>query len=165
MEYSSYGKNDSVLAWKMGHLSGTSPCSKKMKNKLRTILIVTITVFAVLVGLFFLLPKTNCCDESDLQLEELTNRAVAGQLDAITMLYERAKREGVEPSEEYWALEGALRGDQRLRRAYVEMFKTRADSERQQRLLRIIKERSAMPGAPCLLESLGAPLSTASACK
>lgn len=136
-----------------------------MKSRAFFVLTSTIAVLALFTSLFFVLPKTNCCDELDPQVEELTNRATAGQLDAITTLYERAKKAGVEPNQEYWALEGALRGDRALRLAYIEMFKTRIDPDRQQRLLTIIKERSAMPGTPCLLESLEMSSPINSVCK
>lgn len=135
-----------------------------MRVKPLTILGTSVAVLALLTSLFFLLPKTNCCDESDPQLEQLTDRAAAGQLDAIETLYERAKKEGVEPMQEHWAFEGALRGDKALRRAYVEIFKSEISVERRQRLLATIKA-SEMPGAPCLLESLEASPPISAACK
>ena len=137
-----------------------------MKRKTVFILAKSATALALLVGLFFLLPKTkNCCDEFDPEFEKLIVRGHAGELDAIKTLYEQAKKDGVKPMEELWALEGALAGDKALRVVYVEIFKTQIDAERQQRLLSSIKERSTMPGAPCLLESLGVLSSNRSACK
>lgn len=136
-----------------------------MTRKSLSVLVTSIVALVLLTGVFFVLPQTNCCGESDSQLEQLTDRASAGQLDAIATLYERARKDGVVPMEEHWALEGALRGDKALRVAYGEIFRSRIDADRQKRLLSLIKERSAMPGASCLLESLSEPSSDSSTCK
>lgn len=135
----------------------------KFNSRLLFTLLVILPMF--LAGVFFLLPKTNCCDDADPELEALTSRAVAGQLDAINVLYQRAKAEGVQPMEEHWALEGALQGDKSLRRAYVEMFKTRIDADRQQRLLAGISRRAEMPGAPCLIATLNETSTVSSVCR
>lgn len=137
-----------------------------MKRKTVFILAKCAAALALLVGLFFLLPKTkNCCDEFDPELERLIVRGHAGELDAIKSLYEQANKDGVKPMEELWALEGALAGDKALRVVYVEIFKTQIDAERQQRLLSSIKERSTMPGAPCLIATLSEASSASAACK
>lgn len=134
-----------------------------MKTKSRLIFGTLILMFC-LIGIFFLLPKHNCCDDPNPELEALTTRAFAGELDAINELYQRAKIEGVEPNEEYWALEGALKGDKKLHRAYVKIYKTRVSADRKQQLLESVVARSDMPGAPCLIEMMNEVLPSSSAC-
>ena len=147
----------------MGDLSVSGARKMKFNSRLLFALLIIVPVF--LAAVFFLLPKTNCCDDADPELEALTTRAGAGQLDAINMLYQRAKVEGVQPMEEHWALEGALHGDKRLREVYVEIFKTRVDADRKQRLLTVITGRAEMPGAPCLIATLSEASSASAACK
>lgn len=136
-----------------------------MRPRHTLLLTLVVAALALLSGLFFLLPRANCCDEPDKQLEQLTARAKDGHLDAISQLYDRAKREGVKPLQEHWSLEGALRGDKDLRSAFIEAFETRISPERQERILSTIRERSSMPGAPCLLELLESPSPVGAACK
>lgn len=134
-----------------------------MKIKLRSFLSLLI-IMLLLAAALFSLPKKSCCDDADPELEALTARAMAGELDAIKVLYQRAKTEGVQPMEEYWAMEGALRGDKALRDAYVKIFHSRMDADRKQRLLAAMKDRSAMPGATCLLAMLSEASPAGAAC-
>lgn len=136
-----------------------------MKRKNVFIFAKCAAVLALLVGLFFLLPKTkNCCDAFAPELEKLIIRGHAGDIDAIATLHAKAKKEGIKAEEELWALEGGLRGNETLRRAYVEIFKSEINPERRQRLLATIKA-SEMPGAPCLLDSLEGSPPHNTACK
>ena len=148
-----------VLARAMDNLWITKN-SKKMKINTRSPFFLLILIVALLSSIYFLLPTAHCCDDDDTELETLTERAEAGQLDAINLLYQRAKAESVAPLEEYWALEGALQGDTNLCGAYVEIFKTRIEKERKERLLGMIAENSARPGAACLLKKLKEESST-----
>lgn len=139
--------------------------SRKIKFnwRLLTTLLAVIPVFLVVA--FLLLPKRNCCDDADPELEALTTRAMAGQLDAINALYQRAKADGVQPMEEHWALEGALQGDKSLRQTYAQMFKTGIDADRKKRILKSISERTEMPGTSCLLATLNDASSADSVCR
>jgi len=109
---------------------------------------------ALLVGGFFLLPHAHCCDKESPEIERLTGLAIAGDLDAIRALYQQARRDGTDASEEQWALEGALRGDKELQAAYVNLFATRFSEERRQRVVERVRAKAAMPGATCLLDSI-----------
>lgn len=110
------------------------------------------SVLLGITGIFFLLPKTNCCDERDWILEEMTSRASAGDLPSIRYLYARARTEKVPPQEEYWALEGALQGDRSLRLAYSGIFNTIYTDERKQWMINHIRQnRSNLPGSHCLV--------------
>jgi len=127
----------------------------QMKNKINLVIAKCAIAILLLAGIFLLLPRTkNCCDKFDPHLEKLNDRAYAGEIDAIRTLYNSAKRDGVKPMEELWAMRGALAGDAGLRTAYIEIFRTRIDIERQNRLLSSFREQISMPGAPCLLQSL-----------
>lgn len=150
------------------HATSRSICERaqKMKFNSRSLRPWLLIVPALLAAAFFSLPRHNCCDDADPELEALTPRAMAGDLGAIKALYQRAKTEGVQPMEEHWAMEGALRGDKALREAYVEVFHARImDADRKQRLLAAMKDRSEMPGATCLLAMLGGASSAGAACK
>jgi hypothetical protein len=119
-------------------------------------------VIAVLIALgaaaYWLLPNAHCCDKPDEELEALTSAARGGQLDAIRALLERAGRDGIPALEEYWALDGALRGDASLRAAYVGSYRTRFTAEQQKLVLSRINEERRMPAAACLLSTLsGSP--------
>ena len=151
------------MAREMGDLPASGAKEMKFNSRLFFAWLICVPMF--LVAVFFLLPKTNCCDDADPKLEMLTTRAGAGQLDAINELYQRAKAEGVQPMEEHWALEGALHGDKRLREVYVEIFKTRIDADRKKRLLAAINGRTEMPGAPCLIATLSEASSVSAVCK
>lgn len=114
---------------------------------------IAIGMIAV-VGLFFLLPKHKCGDEeNDPVYSMLIARAKVGDRLAIAKLYAYDKKRNIQPFVEYWAFEGALQGDDALRREYVALFRKQT-SEEQQRDLEIIKRELAKPGAPCLFAVL-----------
>ena len=143
----------------MDELSSTKKTIRMLLST-PSLFVALVLVAFTLCGIYSLLPTAHCCDDDDTEREALTKRAEAGQLDAINLLYQRAKAESVAPLEEYWALEGALQGDKKLCGAYVEIFKTRIEKERKKRLLGMIAEHSARPGAACLLKKLKEESST-----
>lgn len=107
----------------------------------------------VIAGFFAIGGDQECCEKPDPEVQALLASAERGDAKAIRELYKRAASDGVAPMAEYWAYTGALGGDREMRSAYVEIFKTRFDSNRQQTVLASL-ERSTMPGAVCLLEQL-----------
>ena len=118
-----------------------------MKNSV----LMALIVMGILGIIFFSLPRNNCDDPIDPQLKVLSDRAEQGDIRAISALYDYNKLKGIEPLEEYWALEGALQGDSRLRREYVDIFKKRFNAEQKQRIIEVIKEQGKMRGAACLM--------------
>jgi hypothetical protein len=131
-------------------LDNLSAWRRKMNARLGKLLLVV----GLLAGVFFLLPKSACCGATDLEMEQLTDRATAGDLVAVRSLYERAKSDGVEPMMEHWAFEGALLGDRQLREAFVEMFSARFDDQRKAHAIAQAQSRASLPGASCLKEVL-----------
>jgi hypothetical protein len=132
-------------------------------NRSRKVVLFLLVGCLAFAAMFFMLPKSSCC-EDDAQLERLTDAAAAGDLDAIEALYMKAERDGVQPMQEHWALEGALRGDRNMRMAYVELFNSRIEPARQQSVLAAIQNSPHMPGTSCLLVQLVGTASAASEC-
>jgi hypothetical protein len=123
---------------------------------------VGVSVLAVADG-WLLLPMPNSCEKTDPELDRLTASAGRGDMEAISVLFAQAKRDGVQPMQEHWALEGGLRGNRALRQAFVDYFNGMR-MDHQQRVVAQIKLRSAMLGAPCLLRALGDSSVVAQAC-
>ena len=53
----------------------------------RNAYIISLLIALAFGAAFFLLPKSNCDDESDPQIEKLLERAEKGELEAIAALY------------------------------------------------------------------------------
>ncbi|MBC3915986.1 hypothetical protein H8L32_00685 [Undibacterium sp. CY18W] len=122
--------------------------------KYRKNILITGVAATILTLVFFLLPQNNCDDTQDPQILALIKRAETGDLQAISALYAYDKERGVEPLAEYWALQGALLGDARLRGKYVEIFKTKFGSEQQSNIMEMLKDKASMPGTVCLIAFL-----------
>ncbi|WP_230181203.1 hypothetical protein [Aquabacterium sp. CECT 9606] len=107
-----------------------------------------------------LVHETDCCEKSDPQVKSLLALAEQGDLLAIRELYVKASSDGVTPMVEHWALEGAIRGDPKLREDFILLF-GRMDVGRKGQLLSVLRRRTDQPGTACLLtllESPGAPM-------
>ena len=120
----------------------------------RNVYIILLLIALVFSGVFFLLPKSNCDDESDPQIEKLLERADKGELEAIAALYRFNKQKGITPLEEYWALKGALLGDSGFQKEYVTLFKSRMNPTEQRRVINSIDSERESPGAECLIQML-----------
>jgi hypothetical protein len=126
----------------------------RLKNKFLNARNIGLMASIVIGGVgiaFFLLPINNCDDPFAPQLKILSDRAGLGDITAILALYEYNKSKGIKPLEEYWALEGALQGDIRLRREYVNIFKTRLNAEEKKQIIEVVKGQGKMQGAACLM--------------
>jgi hypothetical protein len=115
-------------------------------------------------GFFSLTGTQQCCEKTDPEVQALLVSAERGDLKSIRELYKRADSDGVAPMAEYWAYTGALGGDREMRSAYVEIFRTRFDLNRQKKVLTSL-EGSTMPGATCLLAQLSGADSIPTQCK
>lgn len=120
----------------------------------RNVYIILPLIALAFGGAFFLLPKSNCEDEPDPQIEKLLERVDKGELEAIAALYRLNKQKGITPLEEYWALKGALLGDSGFQKVYVTLFKSRMNPTEQQRVINSIDSGRESSGAACLLEML-----------
>jgi hypothetical protein len=118
---------------------------------------IGLSLLAV-AGVIFLLLRSDCGDDADPQEVKLIERAFAGELEAVSALSALGKQRGIPAEEEYWALKGALLGDLGFQKEYVEFFRMRFSETQRQRIIQIIEEKRAMPGAPCLLEMIKANL-------
>lgn len=119
----------------------------------KSTIVICLVVLLVIAWLFAFTGDQECCEKSDPEVQALLASAERGDLKAIRELYKRAASDGVAPMVEYWAYTGALNGDREMRSAYVEIFKTRFDSNRQQKVLTSLRS-STSPGATCLLVQL-----------
>lgn len=126
----------------------------------RNYFIILLLIMLVLSGAFFLLPKSNCDDEPDPQLERLIDRAYSGEIEAVAALYRINKQKRIDPLEEYWALKGALLGDAGIQKEYVTIFQSRLNATEQQRVIKSIEAEIKMPGALCLLEMIRSDTTT-----
>jgi hypothetical protein len=120
---------------------------------------------AILVGVLAFAVNENCCEKPDPAVQALLASAERGDLSAIRSLYMRAVADGVGPMVEYWAYNGALGGDREMRSAYVEIFRTRIDEGRQQKVLAALQQKPDQPGAACLLAQLKNDTSWPTQCK
>ncbi len=119
----------------------------------KSTIVICLVGLLVIAGLFAVMGDQECCEKPDPEVQALLVSAERGDPKSIRELYRRAASDGVAPMAEYWAYTGALGGDREMRSAYVEIFKTRFDSNRQQKVLTSL-ERSTTPGAICLLAQL-----------
>ena len=119
-------------------------------NKMVVAFVMILLGFTVI---FMLLPRHRCGDENDVVLQNLTDRAMSGDLVAISALYKRANEEGVRPFQEYWAYRGAMEGDAHFRKQYVELYH-HLENEEKERILENIRKEMNHPGAKCLLATL-----------
>ena len=126
----------------------------------------TIAALVILAAIILgaMLGDKNCCEKPDPEVRALLASAEHGDLEAVRALYKRAASDGVAPMAEYWALKGALAGDREMRLAYVEIFRTKIDPVRQQKVRSSIQQKSNMPGTPCLLAQLSDGTSVPNQC-
>jgi hypothetical protein len=117
-----------------------------------------VLALLVLSAIVFFLPKSDCDDDTDPQEQKLIDKAFAGDLRAISALSALSKKRGVTDMEEYWALSGALLGDLGFQKEYVEFYRKRFSQTQRERVVKIIEDERASPGAPCLLEMIKANL-------
>ena len=124
--------------------------------RIRAASVIAIIV-AVGIAAYFLLPTAHCCGGNSQEEAALTAAAAAGQLGAIRASFERARKDGVPALEEHWALQGALRGDEQLRKMYVEFYRTRFSEDRRRQVLAQISKENDLPGTACLASVLANP--------
>jgi len=114
---------------------------------------VALAAGLVILGSFVAVGDQECCEKPDPEYQALLASAQTGDPKSIRELYRQAEADRVAPMAEHWAYRGALAGDRAMRLAYVEIFRSRIDSQRQQKVIASL-EASTMPGAACLLAQL-----------
>jgi hypothetical protein len=134
---------------------------RKLQNQ---VLLFSGAMILTLVAALFFLPKVRCCEQDSAELEALTRAAADGQVAAIRALFERARKDGVPALEEHWALEGALRGDEQLRNAYIALFRTRFTDDRRKQVIARLSNEKNVTGAACLIAVLSNQHAPAGSC-
>lgn len=113
---------------------------------------VLLFVFALLIlggAVYWLAPTTTCADECGASDSELADPNPA----SVSKLYADAVKEGNKEKQIYYAMIGALAGEEGLKREYVNLFKG-MDGPRRRSAVAVLESKPSSPARDALLAQL-----------
>lgn len=113
------------------------------------VLLVVFTVLILGAVVYWLAPTTTCADECDGSDSELTEPDPPG----VSKLYADAVQEGNKEKRIYYAMIGALAGDESLKKEYVDLFKG-MDASRKHAVVAVLESKPSSPARDALLAQL-----------